>query len=369
MQVIDDHVSERIIHNLGTVVILHDLQLRAVFVNEVFESVFEIKKEEALGRSPMEFLPEFDSKHKKAIVSRLRRTSESGEESCPHEFTYVSPNGVYRYLSAKSIPIFDVNNRLTHVMSVINDLTHQKELERINVTAAKFSSFRDMAYTLAHEVSNPLTGIKLGLATLYDSLQLPENIQVLDNVMKDLERIKKTVNSILRSRRGLPNLKKENIAVLEDILKDIMANLTRQIANKSIAVNYNLALDDRYVFIDRDEIYQALLNIFLNSIDAITEEGAITVTTFIGPYDPNAPASCQSLWIRVEDTGHGLDPEMGGYVFTPYFSSKPKGTGLGLSICREILKAHNGKIEVRGEAGRGAIVEIGIPMLPPSPDR
>ena len=368
MQTIDDHVSQRIIHNLGTVVILHDLKLRAVFVNEAFQSVFEIDKEEALGRSPMEFLPEFDSKHKKAIVSRLRRTIESGEESCPHEFTYVSPNSVYRYLSAKSIPIFDIDNRLTHVMSVINDLTHQKELERINVTTAKFSSSRDMAFTLAHEVSNPLTGIKLGLATLYDSLQLPENITVLDNVMKDLERIKKTVNSILRTRRGRPHLKKENISVVEDILHDIMGNLAERIANTGISVKYSLAQGDRNVFIDRDEMYQALLNIFLNAIDAITGEGVITVSTFIAPYDASSSSQCQSLWIRVEDTGHGLDPEMGGYVFTPYFSSKPEGTGLGLSICKEILRAHNGKIEVRGEAGKGAIVEIGIPILPPSPE-
>ena len=90
-----------------------------------------------------------------------------------------------------SIPIFDEENELRHVMSIIRDITPQKALEQEAVKAAKLSSVQDMAYALAHEINNPLTGIKLGLSTLYDTLKKTENIQVLDSVMKDLNRIQR----------------------------------------------------------------------------------------------------------------------------------------------------------------------------------
>ncbi|GAH30752.1 unnamed protein product, partial [marine sediment metagenome] len=86
------------------------------FVNDSFEKIFEIKRADAVGKSPMEFLPDFEKRHKDAIFSRLRNTLETEVRSKYHEFSYCSPSGKFRHLLSISIPIFDHNGAITHVM-------------------------------------------------------------------------------------------------------------------------------------------------------------------------------------------------------------------------------------------------------------
>jgi two-component system sporulation sensor kinase A len=358
---ISGRVLNSIVQSINAAVILHDRMLNVVFVNETFERIFEIKKENALGRSPLEFLPEFDRQHKAAIINRLEETLKTGTKSHTHEFPYCAPSGRYRHLSAVSIPIFDEANVLKHVMSIIQDITPQKELEQEAVKAAKLSSVQDMAYALAHEINNPLTGIKLGLSTLYDTLKKTENIQVLDSVMKDLNRIQKTVHSFLKAKRNRYWIKKESNLVIREIIDDVLFNLARQMDLQNIEVKKYLCTDEAFIHIDRDRIYQMLLNILLNAIQAIPGKGTITVSTHLavprGDFGSNRPFLCISL----SDTGRGIESEHRGEVFRPFFSSKPRGTGLGLTICKEVVLAHKGLIEVDSDIGKGTTVRIWLP--------
>ena len=356
-----ERVLNSIVQSINAAVILHDRLLNVVFVNETFEKIFEIRKENALGRSPLEFLPEFDRQHKTAIIERLEETLRTGTKSHTHEFPYCSPSGRYRYLSAVSIPIFDEENELKHVMSIIQDITPQKELEQEAVRAAKLSSVQDMAYALAHEINNPLTGIKLGLSTLYDTLVKTENIQVLDSVMKDLNRIQKTVHAFLKAKKDKYWLKKESTLVIWEIIEDVLFNLAGQMDLQNIEVKKRLCEDETFIYIDRDRIYQVLLNILLNAIQAIPEKGTITVSTHLAvpreDFGSNRPFLCISL----SDTGPGIDPENQREVFRPFYSSKPGGTGLGLTICKEVASAHKGFIEVESDIGKGTVVRIWLP--------
>jgi PAS domain S-box-containing protein len=335
--------------------------LNVVFVNETFEKIFEIRKENALGRSPLEFLPEFDRQHKAAIINRLEETLRTGTRSHTHEFPYCSPSGRYRYLSAVSIPLFDEENELKHVMSIIQDITRQKELEQEAVKAAKLSSVQDMAYSLAHEINNPLTGIKLGLSTLYDTLKKSENIQVLDSVMKDLNRIQKTVHSFLKAKKDKYWLKKESTLVINEIIEDVLFNLAGQMDLQDIEVKKRLCSDETFIHIDRDRIYQVLLNILLNAIQAIPGKGTITVSTHLAVPREASRGNRPFLCISLSDTGHGIDLEHQREVFRPFYSSKPGGTGLGLTICKEAALAHKGFIEVESDIGKGTVVSIWLP--------
>ncbi|MFH1137828.1 MAG: ATP-binding protein [Pseudomonadota bacterium] len=354
--------GEKATVDIPTVVIQHDLELRVVFVNEAFEEVFGMPKEEALGHSPMEFLPEFEREHRTAIIKRLRKVIRTGKKSEEHEFTYISPGGEYRFLSAMSIPIFDVDNNMTNVLSIIMDLTRQKELEKKNIKKAQVAYITDMAFTLAHEISNPLTGIKLGLATLYDSLQKKENIDVLDSVLNDLNRIQDIVNSILRKKNTQPRLKKVKSSIMAAKIKEVLFHLTGRIENKKIIVKTEIYGTDAQIAIDCDKMYQVLLNILINAIDAVPEGGSIEIK--MGP-KRNSPArdvnGQDHITVSVADNGLGLDREALGNVFNPFFSLKPNGTGLGLSICREIVDQHGGVIEVQSEMGLGTRVTLALP--------
>jgi len=351
-----------IVQSINGVVILHDLSLNVVFVNDAFETVFEIDKSDALGRSPMEFLPDVDLPHKEAIVKRLRKTVETRAKSPPHEFLYVSPRNVYRYLLAFSVPIYNEEKDLTHVMSIIWDITQQKELEQKAVNAARLSSIQEMAFSVAHEINNPLTGIKLGLSTLYGSLKKPENIQILDTVMKDLNRIQKTVSCFLKAGKDQYWFKMETVAAIGSIIEDVLFHLAGQLEIQNIRVKKSICYSRATINLDRDRIHQVLLNIMLNAIEAITETGAISIKTRITRAPEGFNGQGPFLRIRVSDTGEGILPQDKEKIFSPFFSLKNGGTGLGLAICRQVVSAHRGLLEIESERGKGTQVDIYLPV-------
>jgi PAS domain S-box-containing protein len=359
---ISEQVLSGIVQSIEAAVVLHDRELKVVFVNDSFERVFEIPAKDAMGRSPMDFLPEFDERHKEAIFSRLKKTLETGVKSPYHEFSYGSPSGKYRQLLAISIPIFDNRREITHVMSVIHDVTRRKELEQEAVKAAKLSSVADMAYTLAHEINNPLTGIRLGLSTLYGGLKKEENIQILDSVIKDLNRIQNTVHGFLKARKKPTRLKKEKLSTIEDIIEDVLFHLSGQLDIQNIEVQKHLSSGDSHILIDRDGIHRVVLNVLLNAIQAIRSEAKIHISTTVTSPGEGGVGKQPFLCISVADSGVGIEQEKSQEVFKPFYSSKPGGTGLGLSISKNIISNHSGSMEFESEKGKGSTVRIYLPI-------
>ena len=360
---ISEQVLSGIVRSIEAAVVLHDRDLKVVFVNDSFEKVFDIPAQDAMGRSPMDFLPEFDERHKEAIFSRLQNTLMTGVKSPYHEFSYCSPPGKYRQLLAISIPIFDNHREITHVMSVIHDVTRRKELEQEAVKAAKLSSVADMAYTLAHEINNPLTGIRLGLSTLYDGLKKEENIQILDSVMQDLNRIQNTVHGFLKARKKPTHLKREKLAIIEDIIDDVLFHLSGQLDIQDIEVQKQLSSGDFHISMDRDGIHRVVLNVLLNAIQAIRREGKINISSTITPQEEGGIGKEPLLCISVADSGVGIEQEKSQEVFKPFYSSKPGGTGLGLSISQNIISAHSGYMAFESEKGKGTTVRIYLPIV------
>jgi two-component system sensor histidine kinase AtoS len=311
----------------------------------------------------MDFLPDFEQLQKAEILSRLENTLKTGRKSSYNEFTYCSPSGKYLHLLGISIPIFGRNKEITHVMSVIHDLTRRKELEREAVKAAKLTSIADMAYTIAHEINNPLTGIKLGLSTLYDSLRKKHNIQVLDSVMKDLNRIQDIVNAFLTAKKGLSQIEKAEISRIDDIIEDVLFHLSGQLNRQNIAICKELCNGDYYILIDRNGIHRVLLNLLINAIQAMPGKGQIKISTSITHYQQNDQEKQSCLCISLSDTGVGISPENLENMFKPFHSSKPAGTGLGLSICKEIVSAHSGNILIESHLEKGTTVRICLPLL------
>ncbi len=358
---LENRVFYSVVQSINSAVILHNLKLEVVFVNDVFESIFDIKKEDAFGRSPMEFLPEFDANHREAIQKRLKKTMETGKNSPWHEFTYYSPAGKLRYLLAISIPVFDNHDKISHVMSLIHDLTLRNELEKEVIKAAKLASLADMAYTLAHEINNPLTGIKLGLSTLYKALEKPENIQVLDSVITDLNRIKSTVDAFLREKKNQVVLRECKSPIVEGILEDVLFHLSRQMNLNHIHVRRRYCREKRPILIDRERLYEVFLNILLNAIQAITNKGEITIGTEID-LEKGKKGHSERLLVSIKDSGKGLSKTEQEQAFKPFYTTRKEGTGLGLSICRKHIDRHYGRIEMRSQRGKGTTVRVCLPI-------
>src|SRR5581483_6183387 len=123
---------------------------------------------------------------------------------------------------------------------------------------------------------------------------------------------------------------------------------------------------------DREQLYQALVNLVANGLDAMPEGGTLTLRTGFGhPADPFATPgrwlTDQRVRVEIEDTGAGIPAAQLGEVFNPFFTTKPSGTGLGLAIVHKIVEDHGGTIAVRAAPSGGTVFTVLLPIAPARP--
>ncbi|MEW6041988.1 MAG: ATP-binding protein, partial [Elusimicrobiota bacterium] len=226
------------------------------------------------------------------------------------------------------------------------------------IQAEKMSALGQLAGGLAHELSNPLSGI-LGLTQLILANEKPgtQNYNDLQEIEKAVFRCKRIIGSLLSfARQENFNLKSVNV---NDILEETFVLYGRQLELKNIKIVKHMTDNIPSVLGDFQQMMQVFLNIFNNAKDAMPEGGTFTVTT-------NAVTDKdgkEMVEITFTDTGTGIVPDIIDKIFDPFFTTKPvnKGTGLGLSVCLGIINKHDGKIDVRSEPGQGSTFSILLP--------
>src|SRR5208283_4638188 len=175
-------------------------------------------------------------------------------------------------------------------------------------------------------------------------------------INKEVDRIDCLVQELLNfAKPSPPQLKQANI---HQLIEQTLELLNNDLIRHKINLNTSFENKNILIHIDPQQIKQALLNIFLNAIDAMPNGGILTVNTNV-----IAQQIKQSLIIEISDTGHGIDPKDLPHIFDPFFSKKDHGTGLGLSITHEIIRNHNGRILAESELGKGTTFRIELPLL------
>jgi signal transduction histidine kinase len=241
------------------------------------------------------------------------------------------------------------------------DLKRQKALMR---RTDRLRSMETMAGGLAHEIRNPLTSIKtfMQLAPLRQSD--PEFMESFTKIAEEeVERIERLIQEILDYARNTgPRFTQQNLnEVIESTLRFIILKAERQ----NTRIETELADDLPPVSLDRQQIKQVLLNLFINSMEAMPKGGFLTVRTRRLTMKDGLP------WVRIEvqDTGQGIPQEELERIFDPFFTTKHEskereGTGLGLTIVHQIISDHRGTIEVDSRPGVGTVFLISLPANP-----
>ncbi|MCK9294755.1 MAG: ATP-binding protein [Desulfobulbaceae bacterium] len=221
----------------------------------------------------------------------------------------------------------------------------------------------ELAAGLAHEVKNPLAGIKVSIEVLANELPLEqEDREVFLRIINEIYRIETLLKSLLSyARPPEPETAPLDLhQLLDTTIKSAgyslinPANTAKLIKEIEIVKKFSPELPP--VIADRGQIQQVFLNLMLNAIDAIPAKGTITITT--------QKESNHTVQISITDTGKGMSPENMNKIFNPFFTTKPKGTGLGLAICKRLIELHNGTIHVSSTPGEGTTFYITIPEKP-----
>jgi len=230
------------------------------------------------------------------------------------------------------------------------------ELERLR--SGSLAALGRMATQVAHEVKNPLAGLRLYARHLEQRLGRAgdaEGVELAGKIATTVDHLASVVAEITAFGRP-PELHRAPTQV-HALLDESLALAAARFEGSSVEVVRVYDPVVREAPLDARELRKAFLNLMLNAFEALTSGGSLTVTTSYAP-------ETATLAVMIEDTGSGMTEEVLARAFDPFFTTKAEGTGLGMSIARSVVDLHGGTLTVQSRVGNGTRVQIKLPVQP-----
>ena len=355
----------------------HDPLGKLVWVNRSVQRMTGYTVEDCMQMSdyPLPMVAESDR-------PRIRQMLKDAIEKKPYndlEFQVVTRDGQRRWVAASWQPMFDLTGEHLGFRTSVRDITDRQglkeqlrlytehleqlvqertariaQLEKHRRQMEKMAALGELAAGVAHEVNNPLAGIRNAFALFRTGLTKEhEHYELLDLVDKEIERISGIVHQMYQLYCRNPQQATE--IMIEKVIADVVCLL------EPIARRYQVELVTRQnrpgtvVRLPESELKQVLFNIVRNAIQASQRDGQVLI---------ECDANEQSLELRVIDFGCGISEEILPHIFEPFFSTKgelKEGMGLGLSVTRNLIESMTGTIDVETETGRGTTFILRLP--------
>lgn len=232
---------------------------------------------------------------------------------------------------------------------------HARRAERVNYLGTISSG-------LAHEIKNPLSGIKGASQLLTRELEGRKDLkEYAEIIQKEVTRVDKLLSDLLHfSKSRVLQKKKTNV---NQVLHDIIL-LQKTVAAQRIECVEQFDPSLPPVVADESSLSQLFLNLIKNARQAIKDKGKLTVRSrMVTDFGlKTRDVRRQVIAVNIEDTGEGMDADSLSKIFVPFYTTKPEGTGLGLALCQKIVSEHEGDIEVKSEKGRGTVFTVYLPV-------
>jgi two-component system nitrogen regulation sensor histidine kinase GlnL len=324
--------------------------LLIVDLNPAAENILGISSRRARGQSLLQLVD--DEPEMREILGRVAVTGDHYANEIR-----LAPTEVHseeRIIDCRVSPVEIDEARL---LVEVTDVTRRMQISRENALLIQHGAGRQMIRQLAHEIKNPLGGIRGAAQLLERQLDDAELREYTDVVISETDRLAALVDTLL-GPGGPPNKQPVNVhELLEYVVRIIEAEDDRKLTIKR---DYDPGLP--LIDLDRDQMVQAFLNLMRNAAAALDGHGTITlrsraVTNFtIGDVRHRVIAS-----LEIEDDGPGIPKDMQDSVFYPLVTSRPDGTGLGLPAAQELISRHGGLIEFDSRPGR-TVFSMRIPL-------
>lgn len=366
-----------------------DLDERFTFANQRFCQLLGRPLEEIIGRTDFDFYPPaLAAKYQQddQYVIATGKTVDVTEEN-------VAPNGEKMYVHVVKTPIRDAKGQVLGTQCIFWDETdrrrYEEQLQLKNaqlaqtaealrrsheelkaaqlqlIQAEKMESIGTLAAGVAHEVKNPLAILQMGLNYLGKKVPVDDNITMVLQEMRDaIQR----ADSITRGLLEFAASKQITMTPhdLNLVVADTLKMVRYELKNKRVTVCTEFGEGLPRVAVDRTQIQQVFVNLFVNAAHAMEDGGTLTVRTsqrqMTASTQSEGSRSADRIWVgemavvaEVEDTGPGIPEEYLAKIFDPFFTTKPTGvgTGLGLPVSKKIIELHGGTIGVRNKPDGG----------------
>lgn len=342
---------QRILEGLSESVLLFDTGLRLEYANPAAETLFSVSARHLLGQTSARLLQNDDG-----LESELRTALETGQPFTRHEAVLRLGSEQEVVMDFTAMPLLDPGEQPLMLVE-LHPVDRLLQISREENQQAQQQATRKILRGLAHEIKNPLGGLR-GAAQLLerqlDSAELKEYTRV---IIDEADRLQKLVNRILGPNSS-PNLQMTNVHhVLEHVRSLVKAGSDDRL---TIRRDYDPSIPE--LGADPDQLIQAVLNIVRNAAEAIQGEGEIVLRTRVNrKYTINKQRHDLVARIDIIDNGPGIPADMLDKIFFPMVTGRAEGTGLGLSIAQTLIQQHEGSIEVQSQAG-GTVFSIYLPL-------
>ena len=357
--------TDNVLASLPSGIVTVDLDGRVVTLNPAGELMTGFFSGEVTGRYCSEVFAATPE-----IADTLMETIGARVASPGVACTLRRRNGRTLAVEFGAAPLRGGDGKDLGVIGVLRDLTVVRELEQRLRRSDRLAALGGLAAGFAHEIKNPLTALltfSRHLSRRFDDPGFREKFQSV--VPRELERINGIVERLLELAR--PTRLHFTPVRLGALLERVIELHADELEGRGVHVRREFARDLPQVWADQEALYQALLNLVRNALDAMDRGGRLVLRA--GWSDAGdvllagRGGSSRRVRIEIEDTGQGIAPADSDRVFSPFFSTKDGGTGLGLALTHKIIEDHGGTIDFRSAAGVGTTFRILLPLVPDLP--
>lgn len=360
------------------IILVHDMEGRILFANKAGLDYAGLKKEEAIGRSILDFVP---PEWQKALLERQESRSKGDLSPYLYEAEFLKGTGERVPVEVSSAPIVR-GGAVSSILIVARNITERKQAQADAVLlqaqfaqAQKMEAVGRLAGGVAHDFNNMLTSIlgftEIAMAKLDRGSPIQDDLKEVRAAGKRSAEIVRQLLAFARRQPLSPRL----LSINETI--DGMLKMLRRLIGEDIELAWRPQVDLWRVMMDPSQIDQILANLCVNARDALPQGGKIAIETRNVPLDEEDCAGHEGLkkgnfvLLAVSDNGCGMDKETLAKIFEPFFTTKEagRGTGLGLATVYGIVNQNDGLINVYSEPGVGTTFKIYLPMHPEESSR
>ena len=342
---------KNILEHLNEAILLFNRDLRLIYVNPSAEILLEDSAKHLLGSSIRKLFKTSQS----LLIDDLLQRLNANEPLVDRELILERLNqSITVNLSATPL---HVNGQLNEILIELQQVDRHLRITKEEQLLAQQNTSRMLVRGLAHEIKNPLGGLR-GAAQLLDiELKDPELKEYTQIIIAESDRLQDLMDKMLGPNKPAQKSLLNIHEVLERVRQLVIVEASKCI---ELQTDYDPSIPDLYA--DKNQLIQALLNIVRNAVQAIQKEGKILIKTRISRH-MTIGRKRYKLAIRIDviDSGPGIKPELMDQIFYPMITSRAEGTGLGLSIAQSLINQHNGLIECESEPGN-TVFSIYLPL-------
>jgi signal transduction histidine kinase len=287
------------------------------------------------------------------IAFDFHRKEESLELTIDYKYTPITldintkvlDNKIYSKREKK-----DVSVKIT----VFKDITKYRKMEEQLPELKKIASLGTLSAGIAHEIRNPLTSMSMFCSYIEDTFdENDDRKRVMEKVVSEINRLESLVKNISSFAKNIPI--NNTMINLYQLIENTLFFVNQHIKKKNIVVD-NRVEEDFMVFADLERIKQVLINVFINSINAMGEGGTLSILAW---------KDADTTSIQVKDTGSGIPDELINKIYEPFFTTNSQSSGLGLSIVQKIISQHKGEVRIanRKDSIKGTDVTLILPRI------